>query len=71
MFLLRRVLPAGQRRGAEGPAEALGEIAGAGLAEPVGDPGMREDRELPDLSGAPIAAGKIELPPLACAFIVL
>ena len=32
---------------------------------------MSEDWEMPDLSGVAIAAGKIELAPLACAFIVV
>ena len=31
---------------------------------------LGENDELPDLSGAPVAAGKIELAPMTCTFLV-
>ena len=32
---------------------------------------LGENWELPDLSGAPVAAGKIELAPLSCTYLVV
>ena len=31
---------------------------------------LGENWELPDLTGAPVAAGKIELAPMTCTFVV-
>ena len=32
---------------------------------------LGENNELPDLSGAPVAAGQIELAPMTCTFLVV
>ena len=32
---------------------------------------LGENWELPDLSGAPVAAGKVELEPMSCTFLVV
>ena len=32
---------------------------------------LGENWELPDLSGAPVAAGKVELAPMTCTFLVV